>query len=401
MSDSLPDSLMHTYARLPVAFVRGEGPWLWDSDGKRYLDALSGIAVCGLGHCHPRVTAALQEQASTLLHTSNLYRIPHQERLAERLCALAGMATAFFCNSGTEANEAAIKLARLHGHNRGIDKPTIIVAEGSFHGRTMAALSATGNDKIRAGFEPLLEGFHRVPYNDLTAVEQAAKANPEIVAVLVEPILGEGGVVVPEAGYLKGLREICDRNGWLLMLDEIQTGMCRTGNWFAFQHEGIRPDVLTLAKALGNGYPIGACLAAGAAAEVFQAGNHGTTFGGNALACRTALAVVEALEKSNLAARAIHAGERLLQALQDGLAGLDGVRQMRGRGLMIGIELDRPCAELVGRALQHGLLINVTAGSVVRLLPPLIVDDTQVDAIANGVCTLVREFLTATAPAQE
>jgi acetylornithine/N-succinyldiaminopimelate aminotransferase len=397
--EQMSDSLMQTYTRHPVAFVRGEGVWLWDSEGKRYLDALSGIAVCGLGHCHPRVTAAIQEQAQTLVHTSNVYRIPHQERLGERLCAHSGMQTAFFCNSGTEANEAAIKLARLYGHNRGIANPTIIVTEGSFHGRTLAALSATGNTKIQAGFEPLVSGFHRVPYDDLAAV-RAAEGNGDIVAVLVEPVTGEGGVVVPSEGYLRGLREICDRNGWLLMVDEIQTGMGRTGRWFAFQHEGVRPDVLSLAKGLGNGFPIGACLAAGPAARLFQAGNHGSTFGGNPLACRTGLAVVETLEAEDLPTRAAQQGARLQQALREGLAGLAGVRQVRGLGLMIGVELDRPCGELVGRALTQGLLINVTAGSVVRLLPPLIVSDADVDLIAEQVVALVRGFLNEQSAAQ-
>ncbi len=387
---------MQTYARQDVAFERGEGVWLWDSRGKRYLDALSGIAVCGLGHCHPRVTAAIQEQAATLLHTSNIFRVTHQERLGARLCQLAGMDKAFFCNSGTEANEAAIKLARLYGHRRGIQTPTIIVSEGSFHGRTLGALSATGNRKIQEGFGPLVGGFERVPYNDLAAIERLAD-NADIVAILVEPITGEGGVVVPDADYLRGLRALCDRHGWLLMLDEIQTGMGRTGAWFAFQHAGIRPDVLTLAKGLGNGFPIGACLAAGAAAEVFQAGHHGTTFGGNPLACRTALAVIEAIEQEDLLSRAAVRGEQLLSALKSALQGLPGVVDIRGRGLMLGIELDRPCGELVARALAQGLIINVTAGSVIRLLPPLIIGETEVAQIADGVIALVREFLGTTA----
>lgn len=384
--------LMQTYQRLPTAFERGEGAWLWDQNGKRYLDALSGIAVCGLGHNHPAVTAAIQEQAASLLHTSNIYRIPQQERLGAELCRLAQMDAAFFCNSGAEANEAAIKLARLHGHQRGVSLPTIIVAEGSFHGRTIATLTATGNQKIRQGFEPLVEGFTRVPFNDLAAVEALA-GDANIVAILVEPIQGEGGVNAPSAGYLKGLRELCDRNGWLLMLDEIQTGMGRTGRWFAHQHEGILPDVMTLAKALGNGVPIGACLARGAAAEAFSPGKHGTTFGGNQLACRAALAVIEAMEQDQLVERAAELGQQLLAGFHEQLAGIEGVVSIRGKGLMLGITLDRPCGELVQRALDEGLLINVTAERVIRLLPPLILDDAQAARLVDTVAALVKGFL--------
>lgn len=387
--------LMHTYQRLPVAFERGEGAWLWDQDGRRYLDALSGIAVCGLGHNHPAVTAAIQEQAATLLHTSNLYRIPNQERLGAELCRLAQMDAAFFCNSGAEANEAAIKLARLHGHQRGVSQPTIIVTEGSFHGRTLATLTATGNQKIRQGFEPLVAGFIHVPYNDLAAVEALA-GNADVVAILVEPIQGEGGVNAPSSGYLKGLRELCDRNGWLLMLDEIQTGMGRTGRWFAHQHEDIRPDVMTLAKALGNGVPIGACLARGAAAEAFSPGKHGTTFGGNQLACRAALAVIEAMEQERLVERAATLGQQLLSGFREQLDDVEGVVNIRGQGLMLGITLDRPCGELVQRALEEGLLINVTAERVIRLLPPLILDDAQAGHLVDTVAALVKNFLAAT-----
>lgn len=386
----MSESLMQTYARQGVAFERGQGVWLWDSEGRQYLDALAGIAVCGLGHCHPRVTAAIQEQAATLVHTSNLFQAPYQEQLGERLCRLAGMSRAFFCNSGTEANEAAIKLARLYGNRKGIANPTIVTAHGSFHGRTMAALSATGNPAIQAGFEPLVPGFEQVPYNDIAALE-ALSDNPDIVAVLVEPITGEGGVVVPDPDYLPKLRALCDRNGWLLMLDEIQTGMGRTGAWFAFQHAGIVPDVMTLAKGLGNGFPIGACLAADSVADVFQVGNHGTTFGGNPLACRTALAVIDAIEEEDLVARAAARGEYLRGALEQALGDRADVREIRGRGLMVGIELDRPCGELVGAGLERGVIINVTAGSVVRLLPPLIISEAELDQLVDDIAKLLAD----------
>ncbi|WP_082673993.1 aspartate aminotransferase family protein [Thiohalocapsa sp. ML1] len=384
---------MATYRRLPVSFERGEGAWLWSTDGTRYLDALSGIAVCGLGHAHPGVRDALCEQAGRLLHVSNLYHIPAQETLGERLCAAAGMDSAFFCNSGAEANEAAIKLARLYGSGRGVQRPDIVVMEQSFHGRTLATLSATGNRKAQAGFEPLVSGFVRVPYNDLAAVETAAANRAAIVAVLVEPIQGEGGVIVPDAGYLAGLRELCDRHGWLLMCDEVQSGMGRTGKLFAHQHEGVAPDVLTLAKGLGNGVPIGACLARGAAAEVLVPGSHGSTFGGNPLACRAALAVLDALAEDALPARAAELGERIQIGLRDGLADAAGVVAVRGRGLMIGLELDRPCAQLVAAALAEGVLLNVTAERVVRLLPPLIIDDAQAEQIISTVVRIVRAFL--------
>ncbi|MGB5833428.1 MAG: aspartate aminotransferase family protein [Thiohalocapsa sp.] len=389
----MTDHLMATYGRLPVAFTRGEGAWLWDSNGKRYLDALSGVAVCGLGHAHPAVRDALCEQAGALIHTSNLYRIPNQEALGDQLCATAGMDRVFFSNSGAEANEAAIKLARLHAHRTGADKPEVLVMEGSFHGRTLATLTATGNRKAQAGFEPLVQGFVRVPYNDLGAVKTASANRPSIVAVLVEPIQGEGGIMVPDDGYLAGLRELCDRHGWLLMLDEIQTGMGRTGTMFAYQTTDIIPDVLTLAKGLGNGVPIGACLARGAAADVLGPGSHGSTFGGNPLACRAGSAVLSTLQSERLAERAGVVGTRMLDAFRHALDDIAGVSQVRGRGLMIGIELDRPCAELVPRALSAALLINVTAGRVVRLLPPLIIDDQQADRIVNDVSRLIREFL--------
>ncbi|OGI46985.1 MAG: acetylornithine aminotransferase [Candidatus Muproteobacteria bacterium RIFCSPHIGHO2_01_FULL_65_16] len=379
--------------RLPVAFVRGEGVWLWDDKGNKYLDALAGVAVCGLGHAHPAVTAAVCDQAGKLIHTSNWYDIPLQEALAERICRLASMDSAFFCNSGAEANEAAIKLARLYGHNRKVVNPAIIVTEGSFHGRTLATLSATGNRKIQAGFEPLVQGFYRVPYNDLASIRQVADHHAEVVAILVEPIEGEGGIAIPDPGYLKGLRKICDERGWLLLLDEIQTGLCRTGKWFACQHEGVVPDVLTLAKGLGNGVPIGACLARGAAAAVFQPGSHGSTFGGNPLACRAALAVLEVLETGKYERRAEQLGERLRDGFKQRLAGVAGVRDIRGMGLMLALELDRPCKELMTDALARGLLINVTAEKVVRLLPPLILSDDEAERLVRDLSEVVRAFL--------
>jgi len=384
---------MPLFSGLPVAFTHGQGVWLWDTKGNKYLDALAGIAVCGLGHAHPAVTAALCDQAGKLLHTSNWYEIPLQEQLAERLCRLAGMENVFFCNSGAEANEAAIKLARLHGHQRDILTPGIIVTEGSFHGRTLATLSASGSRKIQSGFEPLVQGFYRVPYNDLSAVQQIGERNKNIVAVLVEPITGEGGVFIPDEGYLKGLRKICDERGWLLMLDEIQTGMCRTGKWFACQHEGVAPDVMTLAKGLGNGVPIGACLARGKAAKVFKPGSHGSTFSGNPLVCRVALAVIEELEKKKFADRAAKVGKRLLDKLKEKLNKTPGVKEIRGRGLMLAIELERPCKELLQRGLESGILINVTADNVIRLLPPLILTDTEADLLADILEKMVRGFL--------
>jgi acetylornithine aminotransferase len=385
--------LMSTYNRLPLAFTNGQGAWLEDGQGKRYLDALSGIAVCGLGHSHPRVSAAICEQASTLVHTSNLYRVPLQEKLADRLASLTGMERVFFANSGAEANEAAIKLARLYGHKRGVDAPSILVCQGSFHGRTMATLSATGNRKVRAGFEPLLRGFSRIPYDDLNAVHDAASNDPNVVAILVEPVQGEGGIKIPDSRYLAGLREICDDNGWLLMLDEVQTGMGRSGKWFAHQHAGIVPDVMTLAKGLGNGMPIGACIVNRDAAEVLGPGSHGSTFGGNPLACAAALAVIDVIEQDSLTERAASSGAQLHESLTRQLADLDGVREIRSLGLLLGIELDRPCGELVMQAAERGLLINVTAESVVRLLPPLICSADEINQIADQVAGLVREFL--------
>lgn len=385
--------LMDTYARLPVAFTRGEGVWLWDAEGRRYLDAVAGVAVCGIGHAHPRLAQALCRQAQTLIHTSNLYRIPLQEELAARLCALSGMDNAFFCNSGAEANEAAIKLARLYGHRRGIETPTIIVMERAFHGRTMATLTATGNRKVQAGFEPLLGGFARVPYNDVRAVEQVGEHNRNVVAVLVEPFQGEGGVQVPEATYLERLRAVCDRFGWLLMLDEVQCGVGRTGRWFAFQHTRMLPDVMTLAKGLGSGVPVGACLARGAAAGVFKPGTHGSTFGGGPLACTAALTTLAVMEEEGLLANAAGMGEYMLQAFRERLSGIPGVVEVRGQGLMIGIELKRPCKELVERTLAAGVLINVTLDSVIRLLPPLVIDRAQAQQVVDTVVAMVTEFL--------
>ena len=389
----MTDVLMSTYSRLPVTFVQGQGAWLTDSEGRRYLDALSGIAVCGLGHAHPALTAALADQAGRLLHVSNLYRIAEQEQLGEALCQLSGMERVFFANSGAEANEAAIKLARLHGRRREIRNPAIVVMENSFHGRTLATLSATGNRKVQAGFEPLVQGFVRVPFDDLDALEAVAENQPDVVAVLVEPIQGEGGIRIPSDDYLAGIRALCDRQGWLMMLDEIQTGMGRTGRHFAFQHGEAVPDVMTLAKGLGNGVPIGACLARGEAATLFAPGHHGSTFGGNPLACRAGLVVCDTLRSADLPARAALLGEKLLDDLNAALGDLEPVQEIRGRGLMIGIELDRPCGELVGMALEAGLLINVTAERVIRLLPPLILSDAEAEQLVEILARLVRDFL--------
>ena len=384
--------IMPTYARLPVRFSHGDGPWLFDDEGERYLDALSGIAVCGLGHAHPAITKAIAEQAGRLVHTSNLYRVANQERLAEMLVELSGMDSVFFGNSGAEANEAAIKIARATGHSRGIDIPKIAVANGSFHGRTLATLSATGNPKVHAGFAPLVQGFVRFPYDDVDALEAIAASDADVVAVLVEPILGEGGVVVPHNDYLAKLRGLCDRHDCLLMLDEIQTGMGRTGRWFAYQHADVLPDVVTLAKALGNGVPIGACLARGAAAEALKAGSHGSTFGGNPLACGAALAVLDTMQQQGLVERARQTGERLRAELAIALRGLNCVVEVRGKGLMVGIEVDRACGELVARAMDKRLLINVTADRVIRLLPPLIIDDAEVDTIVSTLRDLISEW---------
>lgn len=389
---------MKTYAPLDVTFEHGEGAYLWDTDKQQYLDALCGIAVCSLGHAHPAITKTISEQASKLLHTSNLYQIDKQQHLADQLCEISGMSRVFFSNSGAEANEAAIKIARLYGHQQNIKNPNIIVMENSFHGRTMATLSATGNRKVQAGFEPLVQGFVRAPYNDIQSIKNIADNNNDVVAILVEPIQGESGINIPDGDYLNQLREICDQHNWLLMLDEIQTGMGRTGQWFAFQHNNIQPDVMTLAKALGNGVPIGACLANEKAGEIMQPGNHGSTFGGNPLACATASTVIDTIRSENLISNAKALGEYMLNGFAEKLSALAGVREIRGLGLMIGIELDNDhlnydCSELVKLALEKQLLINVTAGNVIRLLPPLILDQQQADTIIETVSELVTSSL--------
>ncbi|MFN3730901.1 aspartate aminotransferase family protein [Comamonas testosteroni] len=384
--------LMRAYARQPVSFVRGRGARLWDEHGREYLDAIAGVAVTSLGHAHPEIAAVMADQAATLLHTSNVFRIDWQEQLGERLCALAGMEKVFFCNSGAEANETALKLARLHGHRKQVAQPQILVMENAFHGRTLATLAATGNAAKQQGFEPQMPGFVRVPYDDIDAVRRAAREAPGIVAVLVEPVQGEGGIRVASPGYLRALRELCDSQGWLLMLDEIQTGLGRTGAWFAHHHAGITPDVMTLAKALGNGVPIGACLARGGAADLFSPGQHGSTFGGNPLACRVACTVLGIMERDGMAQRAALLGERLLAGLRLALAGYPDVRAIRGLGLMAGIELKRNCQELVGRALvEQRLLITVTRERTIRLLPPLICDEAQIDDIVARVASLCHD----------
>ncbi|MGZ8222798.1 MAG: acetylornithine/succinylornithine family transaminase [Methylobacter sp.] len=384
--------IMPTYGRLPITFERGEGVWLFDENNNRYLDAVSGIAVCSLGHAHPAVHQALCKQSEKLVHTSNLYGIAVQEQLADRLIEKSGMDNVFFCNSGAEANEAAIKLARKYGHEQGMENPAIIVMEKSFHGRTLATLSATGNAKIQQGFAPLVEGFIRVPYNDIDAIEQALEQHNNIVAVLVEPIQGEGGVNIPAADYLNRIRSLCDRHQLLMMLDEIQTGVGRTGTFLAYQHNGILPDVCTLAKALGNGVPIGACLAQGKAAKVLTAGNHGSTFGGNPLACSAALAVLATLDAENLVEQAAQKGDAIGAAFKERLQGNAHVVDIRHKGMMIGIELDRPCTELVQAALQQHLLINVTSEKTIRLLPPLIINDQQITQLVDTLSTLVHTY---------
>ncbi len=390
----MTNSVMPTYTRLNISFVKGEGAWLIDSKGRRYLDALCGIAVCNLGHCHPKVTAAIQDQAQQLVHTSNVYRIPLQEQLADRLTEISGMEQVFFCNSGAEANEAAIKLVRKFGHAKGISKPVIIVMDGSFHGRTMATLTATGNAKVQAGFDPLLPGFVRVPYNDLDALRMAIGHWPEAVAVMLEPVQGEGGIKVPDGDYLASVRTICTQRKLLMILDEVQTGIGRTGKWFAYQHaQNVLPDVMTLAKGLGNGMPIGACLVAGAAVGLFQPGNHGSTFGGNPLACRAALAVLQSIEDEKLMDNVDILGERMFQAFKKRLAEHEGVKEIRHAGFMFGIELAEPCAEMVSLALEKGLLINVTAEKVIRLLPPMIINNEEAMHLVEQLSDVVIEFL--------
>jgi len=386
---------MNTYARLPVAFSHGDGSWITDTEGKIYLDALSGIAVNTLGHNHPELVAAIAAQAGRLLHTSNLYRIPQQEQLADKLTSLMGMDEVFFCNSGCEANEAAIKLARFYGHKKGIDSPAIIVMEKAFHGRTMATLSATGNRKTQAGFEPLVSGFARVPYNDLNAIRAIAEHNKSVVAVMLEIVQGEGGIQIADVEFQRGLRKLCDENDWLLICDEVQCGMGRTGTWFGFQHSGIRPDIVTLAKGLSGGVPVGACITAGNAAGLFKPGNHGSTFGGNQLATTAALTTIEVIEKEGLIANAEAVGQLIREGLAQAFADTKGVVEIRGQGLMIGIELDRPCGDLVTRALDAGLLINVTADKVVRLLPSLNFSLEEGHELVSRLSPLIRDFLAA------
>ncbi|WP_321276023.1 aspartate aminotransferase family protein [Thiomicrorhabdus indica] len=390
----MSDHLMNTYARLPVQFKKGKGAILKDKQGINYLDALSGIAVCSLGHSHPAISEAICKQSQKILHTSNLYQIGKQRKLAEKLFKLSDMERVFFCNSGAEANETAIKIARKFANDQGITHPKIIVMENSFHGRTLATLSATGNDKVHAGFSPLVEGFVRVPFDNVEAIKDL-QDDKDIVAILVEPIQGEGGVHVPQKGYLKSLREICDQNNWLLMCDEIQTGIGRTGKWFAHQHCDITPDVMTLAKALGNGVPIGACLAAGNAANVLAPGNHGTTFGGNPLACAAALAVIDVLTIHNHIDLVAKKGDTLLQRFKDELEGIEGVVDIRGRGYMIGIQLNRTCSDLVIQALEKRLLINVTRGDTVRLLPTFVMSQEQTNELVTTLTQLIKDFLKA------
>ena len=386
----MTEAIMPTYGRQDVAFIKGDGTWLEDNHGNRYLDALGGLAVIVLGHANKAVSRTLKEQSETLLHTSNLYRIPKQEQLAEALRRLSGMKNMFFGNSGAEANECAIKIARLYGHNKGIENPTIIVADSSFHGRTLATLTATGNRKVQAGFEPLVKGFIRVPYNDIGSVNAISEQKNSVVAIMVEPVQGEGGIQVPDNDYLQKLRQLCDANDWLLIIDEIQCAIGRTGTFFCYEQSGILPDVVTIAKGLANGVPIGACLASGEAAEVMQPGTHGSTFGGNPLSCATALTVLQEVEVNNLAERAAELGNRMMEQFRARLEGLNIVKEIRGKGLMIGIELDSPCGELVARAFDKGLLINVTAEKVVRLLPHLTTTDEEADRIVDIVSELIE-----------
>lgn len=385
-------TVMSTYNRLPVSFSHGEGVWLFDDNGKRYLDAISGIGVNALGHAHPELTRRLQAQAGELLHTSNIYGVKNQQALADALCAASGMDNVFFCNSGAEGNEAAIKLARLYGHSRDIDRPTIVVMENAFHGRTMATLTASGNRKVQAGFEPLINGFTRAPYGDIKALETIAKNNHDVCAVLLEPIQGEAGINLLPDGFLEELRALCDKHHWLLMLDEVQTGNGRTGKYFAYQHSNAMPDVVVTAKGLGGGVPIGACLARGTAAELFKPGNHGSTFGGNPLACAAGLAVIESLHKEHLIENAEAMGQKLLDGLRQRLAGVKGVTKIRGKGLMLGIELTGNCGGLVQQALDVGLLINVTADKVVRLLPPLTINEQEIQGLIDTLCPLIEAW---------
>lgn len=387
--------VMNTYARLPVTFSHGRGSRMTDTEGKEYLDALSGIAVSTLGHAHPKLVAAIADQAGRMLHTSNLYRVREQELLADKLCALSGMQEVFFGNSGAEANEAAIKLARFFGHKKNIELPTIIVMEHAFHGRTLATLSATANRKAQAGFEPLVSGFVRVPYGDLEAIQKVAEHNKHVVAVMLEIIQGEGGIHLCDPAYYRGVREVCDANDWLMICDEVQCGMGRTGTWFGYQQIGVQPDIATLAKGLGSGVPIGACMTGGKASGLFGPGNHGSTFGGNPLVSTAALSTIQVIEEDGLLANAEKIGEQIRQGFRESLAGIRGVVDIRGRGLMIGVELDRPCGVLVARGLEAGLLINVTAEKVIRVLPPLIFSENDARELVDRLTPLIKDFLAA------
>ena len=384
---------MGNYNPLSVEFDKGIGSWLIDMHGERYLDALSGIAVCGLGHSHPSISKVITEQSANLIHTSNIYRIPLQEKLAEKLVGHSGMDNVFFCNSGAEANEAAIKLARLHAHKQKITNPVILVMHNSFHGRTMATISATGNPKAHQGFEPLLSGFKHIAFNDIEALKSSVNTIENIVAIMIEPIQGEGGIVIPNKNYLKTIRSICDKNNLLMIVDEVQTGMCRTGKWFAFQHERILPDIMTIAKALGNGVPIGACLARGKCAKFFQAGSHGSTFGGNPLASSVALEVINILETKKIDKHAAELGSYFLENFRKSLEGVQGIIDIRGKGLMMAIELEKNCPDLVEKALNNKLLINVTSGNVIRLLPPLIMTKLEADQVVSILTDTLKKYL--------
>jgi len=385
--------VMNTYARQPIAFLRGEGVWLWDESGKRYLDALAGIAVSTLGHAHPVLTRAIAEQAARVIHTSNLFRIPLQERAADLLAEVTGLDEVFFCNSGCEANEAAIKLARLYGHQRGVEAPHIVVMDNAFHGRTIATLSATGSRKVQAGFEPLVPGFVRVPLNDIDTVRAIAERDASVVAVMVEPIQGEGGINVSRLEYLRALHALCQEKEWLFISDEVQCGLGRTGKWFVYQHAGFLPDVVPLAKGLAGGVPVGACVTGGRAKGLFKPGHHGSTFGGNPLAMAALIATVETMQRDDLLVNAERVGRAIRDGLVAGLEGLPGVREIRGMGLMIGIELDRPCGEIVARALADGLIVNVTNDRVVRLLPPLIMSEAEGAMVVERLVPIIRDFL--------
>jgi len=385
-------SLMNTYGERAATLVGGEGAWLYDKKGTKYLDALSGIAVCGLGHAHPELSSVISNQASKLIHCSNFFSIPSQQQLADKLCQISGMTNVFFSNSGAEANEAAIKIARLHGNKKGIKIPTVLVMDNAFHGRTLATLTASGSRKIQAGFEPLVKGFVRGPFNDIDALKTIAENNPDICAISVEPIQGEGGINLANPDYLQQLRDLCDELDWLLMFDEVQTGNGRTGKYFFHQHSGVQPDVVTTAKGLGNGVPIGACLAHGKAAHLMQPGNHGSTFGGNPLACSVALKVVELLESGDIYQRATAIGNIIMQGLETELKDIAHVKEIRGCGCMIGVELTKPCKSLYTEALKHGLIINVTADSVVRLLPPMIMTDQEAQQVVTILAPLIIDF---------